>query len=164
MIPDLGEVASSMPTEQRDPGWDPWATPQGDAGQPDPHGTGSFGTGPSGTGSPNAGPNGAGSAGAGPNGSGTRSSTTDGTSTDGPQAAGHAGPRNNAAAPGASGRAPEPHHEIRWEVPLPDDEPPYDPDADVSMSDPNVDETGKSAAELIISELDAEVIEEIEHG
>lgn len=164
VIPDLGEVASSMPTEQRDPGWDPWATPQGDAGQPDPHGTGSFGTGPSGTGSPNAGPNGAGSAGAGPNGSGTRSSTTDGTSTDGPQAAGHAGPRNNAAAPGASGRAPEPHHEIRWEVPPPDDEPPYDPDADVSMSDPNVDETGKSAAELIISELDAEVIEEIEHG
>lgn len=55
-------------------------------------------------------------------------------------------------------------HEIVRDEPMAGEEPPYDPDADVSMNDPDVDESGKSATELLISELGAEVIEEIEHG
>jgi len=60
--------------------------------------------------------------------------------------------------------AEPPHHEIVRDEAAPSDGPAYDPDADVSMSDPDIDESGQSAAELLISELGAEVIEEIEHG
>ncbi|MFC2642040.1 MAG: hypothetical protein ACFN04_10880, partial [Propionibacterium acidifaciens] len=68
------------------------------------------------------------------------------------------GPGGDAAPPGSS-PSPAPVHHVIEPPAGPEDA--YDPDADVSMDDAPVEESDGSAAQLLIDELGAELIEEI---